>query len=72
MSVIEAMTFYASIGRIFYDSTSDPLDFLQTIELRTRTVHTEHQRMLIVELSIEGAILDWFIQVIQPHMTTLT
>ena len=57
----EAAVFYARVGRISYDGTTDPLDFLYIIESRTWTMHTEYQRMLIVELSIERATLDWFI-----------
>ena len=53
MSDPEAALFHARVGRIPFDGTSDPLDFLHAIETRTRTAHTEYQRMLIVELSIE-------------------
>ena len=64
MSDPEAALFYARVGRISYDGTSDPLDFLDTIETRTRTAHTEYQRIMIVELSVEGPALNWFVQVI--------
>lgn len=40
--------------------------------MRTRTAHTEYQRIKIVELSVEGPALDWFIQSIQPQMTMMT
>ena len=72
MSDLEAELFYARVVRISYDGTSDPLDFLHAIESKTRTTDTEYQKMLTTELSIEGTILDWFIQVIYPHMTTFT
>ena len=53
MSDHEAVLFYAKVGRIFFNGTSDPLDFLHTIEIRTRTAHREYQQILIVELSVE-------------------
>ena len=58
MSDPEASLFYARIGRISFDGTSDPLDFLHAIEMRTWNAHSEHQRIMIVELSIEGPALD--------------
>ena len=64
MSDPEAALFYARVGRISFDGTSDPLDFLHAIETRTRTAHTEYQRIMIVELSVEGPALNWFVQVI--------
>ena len=39
MSDPEAALFYARVGRISFDGTSDPLDFLQSIETRTWTAH---------------------------------
>ena len=39
MSDLETALFYARVGRISFDSTSDPLDFLQSIETRTQTAH---------------------------------
>ena len=38
----EAALFYAKVGRVVFDRTSDPLDFLHAIETRTRTAHTEY------------------------------
>ena len=35
----EAALFYARVSRISFDGTSDPLDFLQSIETRTWTAH---------------------------------
>ena len=72
MSDPEAALFYARVGRITFDGTSDPLDFLHAIETRTRTAHSEYQRIMIVELSVEGPAVDWFMQVIQPQMNTIT
>ena len=43
MSDPEAALFYARVGRISFDGTSDPLDFLHAIKIRTRTAHTEYQ-----------------------------
>ena len=53
MSYPETILFYARVGRISFDGTSDPLDFLHAIETRTQTTHTEYQRIMIVELSVE-------------------
>ena len=72
MSDLEAALFYARVSRISFDGTLDPLDFLHAIKSRTRTAYTKYQRILNIELSIEGPALDWFVQVIQLHMTTLT
>ena len=72
MSDPEAALFYARVGRISFDGTSDPLDFLHAIETRTQTAHTEYQRIMIVELSVEGPALNWFVQVIQPHMIAMS
>ena len=64
MSDLEAALFYARVGKIFFDGTSDLLDFLHAIETRTRTAHIKYQRIMIVELSVEGLALDWFVQVV--------
>lgn len=72
MSDPEAALFYARIGRIAFDGMLDPLDFLHAIETRTRTAHVDYQKIIIVELSIEGPALDWFIQSIQPRMTAMS
>ena len=55
-----------------FDGTSDALDFLNTIEARTRTCYTDYQRIMVVELSVQAAAQDWFMQSIQPRMTTMT
>ena len=64
MSDPKAALFHARVGRVAFDGTSDPLDFLHAIENRTQTAHTKYQRIMIVELSVEGLALDWFIQMI--------
>ena len=56
MSNPEVALFYARVIRISYDGTLDSLDFLHVIESGTWTAYTEYQRMLIVELSVEGNI----------------
>ena len=72
MSDPEATLFYAKIGRISFNGIFNPLDFLHAIKTRTRTAYTEYQRVMIVELSVEGPALDWFMQVVQPQMATIT
>ena len=72
MSDLKATLFHARVDRIPFDGTSDPLDFLHAIETRTRTAHIEYQRILFMELSVKGPALDWFVQVIQPQMITMT
>ena len=61
MSDQKVALFYARVGRISFNGTSDLLDFLHAIETRTRTAHTEYQRIMIVELSVKGPALDWFV-----------
>ena len=58
MSDLEVALFYTRVGKVAFDGTSDPLDFLHAIETRTQTAHTENQRIMIVELSVEGPALD--------------
>ena len=53
MSDLEADLFYARVDKIFFNDTSDLLDFLHSIEMGTRTAHTEYQWILIVKLSVE-------------------
>ena len=53
MSDPEAALFYARVGRISFNGTSDMLDFVHAIETGTRTAHTEYQRILIVKLLVE-------------------
>ena len=72
MSNLEVTLFYAKVGRISFDGIFNPLDFLHAIKTRTRTAYTEYQRVMIVELSVEGPALDWFMQVVQPQMDTIT
>ena len=72
MSDPEATLFYAKVGRISFDGIFYPLDFLHAIKTRTQTSYTEYQRVMIVELSVEGPTLDWFMRVVQPQMATIT
>ena len=42
MSDLEAALYYARVGKVAFDGTSDPLNFLHTIETRTRTAYTKY------------------------------
>ena len=72
MSELEIALYNARVSRVTFDRTSDPLVFLHVIETKTRTAHTEYQRIMIIELSVEGPALDWFVHIIQLHMMTMT
>ena len=72
MSDPEATLFYAKVGRISFDGIFNPLDFLHAIKTRTQTAYTVYQRVRNLELSVEGPALDWFMQVVQPQMATIT
>ena len=52
MSDADAALLYSKVGRVSFDGTRDALDFINTIEARTRTGYTDYQRIIIVELSI--------------------
>ena len=52
----EVTLLYTRVGRISFDGTSDPLDFLHAIEMRTQIVRTEYHQILIVELSVERPV----------------
>ena len=72
MTNVNAALLYFRVGRIAFDGSGDALDFINTIEARTRIGYTDYQRIMIVELSIQAAAQDWFMQTIQPSMTTMT
>ena len=72
MTDADATLLYSRVGRIAFDGSGDALDFLNTIEARMRTGYTDYQRIMIVELLVQAAAQDWFIQTIQPSMTTMT
>ena len=48
------------------------MDFINTIEARTRTRYNDYQRIMVVELSLQAAAQDWFTQSIRPFMSTMT
>ena len=56
----DAALLYSIVGRISFNGSGDALDFINTIEARTRTGYTNYQRIMIVELSIQAAAQDWF------------
>ena len=71
MSDADAALLYSRVGRVSFDGTGDALDFINTIEARTRTGYTDYQRIMIVELSMQAITQDWFMQSIQPYMATM-
>ena len=58
MSNADAALLYSRIGRVSFDGIGDALDFINTIESRARTWHTDYQRILIIELSVKVAAQD--------------
>ena len=48
------------------------MDFINTIEGRTRTGFNDYQKIMIVELSVQAAAQDWLMQSIRPFMSTMT
>ena len=71
MTDVDAALLYSRVGRITFDGSGDALDFINTIEARTRTGYTDYQRIMIVKLSVQATTQDWFMQSIQPYMTTM-
>ena len=72
MSDAEAAVLYTRVGRVPFDGTGDAMDFINTIEARTRTGYNDYQRIMVVELSLQAAAQDWFTQSIRPFMGTMT
>ena len=72
MTDAEAAILYTRVGRILFDGTGDAMDFINTIEARTRTGYNDFQRLMVVELSLQAAAQDWFTQSIRPFMSTMT
>ena len=72
MTNADATLLYSRIGRIAFDGSGDALDFINTIEARTRTRYRDYQWIMIVELSVQAAVQNWFMQTIQLSMTTMT
>ena len=72
MTDTDAAVLYTRVGRVPFDGTGDAMDFINTIEARTQTGFNDYQRIMIIELSVQAAAQDWFMQTIRPHMTTMT
>ena len=52
MTDAEVAIFYTRIGRVMFDGMGDAMDFINTIEARTRTGYNDFQRLMVVELSL--------------------
>ena len=50
MTDADAALLYSRVGIVTFDGTGDALDFINTIEARTRTGYTDYQRIMILEL----------------------
>ena len=72
MSDADVALLYSRVGRVLFDGTGDAMDFINTIEARTRTGYNDYQRIMVVELSVQAAAQDWFMQSIRPFMTTMS
>ena len=72
MSNAEAAVLYTRVGRAPLDGTGDVMDFINTIEARTRIGYNDYQRIMVVELSLQAAAQDWFAQSIRLFMSTMT
>ena len=66
MTDADVVLLYSRIGRVYFDGTGDALDFVNTIESRTRTGYSDYQRIMVVEISVSAAAQDWFMQSRQP------
>ena len=53
-----AAILYTRVGRVPFDGTGDAMDFINTIEARTRTGFNNYQKIMIVELSVQAAAKD--------------
>ena len=72
MSSVDATLLYSLICRVHFGGQKDALDFVNTIELQTRTRYADYQRMKMVKLSVLTAAQDWFMQLNQLYITTMT
>ena len=68
----DATVLYTRVGRVPLDGTRDAMDFINTIEASTKTGFNDYQKIMIIELSVQAAAQDWFMQSIRPFMTTMT
>ncbi len=65
---MRAMEYFNKFKRVSFSGREDVNDFIQAIETRTRVGFTDYQKIYVVELSLEGAALDWFRQEISANM----
>ena len=72
ISETEVAILYTRVNRIPFDGTGDAMDLMNAIEAKTRTVYNDYQRIMVVELSLQAAAQDWFMQSIRPFMSTMT
>ena len=72
MTFADVAVLYTRVGKVSFDGTGDALDFINTIEARNRTRSNDYQRIMIIELSVQAAAHDWFMQSIRPFMSTMT
>ena len=72
MTDAEAAILYTRVGRVLFEGTGDAMDFINTIEARTRMGYNDYQRLMVMELSLQAAAQDWFMQSIRPFMSTMT
>ena len=55
MTDADAALLYSRVSRITFDGSGDALNFINTIEARTRIGYTDYQRIMMVELSVQAA-----------------
>ena len=72
MTDAKAAILYTRVDRVLFDGTGDAMDFINTIEARTRMGYNDYQRLIVVELSLQAVAQDWFMQSIRPFMSTMT
>ena len=60
MTDVDVALLYSRVGRIYFDGTGDALDFINTIESRTRTEYSDYHRILVVEISVSAVVQYWF------------
>ena len=52
MSDTDATLLYSRVERVIFDGTGNALDFINTIEARTRTRYSNYQMIMIMELLV--------------------
>ena len=53
MTDADAALLYSRVGRVYFDGMGDALNFVNTIESRTRTGYSDYQRIMVVEISVK-------------------